>query len=192
MRKQLAVVAMTMAIATGWTAAALAQPPAAEKPAAPAAGAAMEIPKPPPENDVIKKSAGSWRCTGVGKGPDGSEMKYTSSWTVKPTMGGHWYAITYKRGKMGPLPGFDGNATVGFSTADKKYLLIGFDSFGGYINLSSADGATYTGQSGGMGKISPTKFSFTPGKDKKGEESDKLFDVVLEFGQGSSTENCKK
>ena len=195
MRKQLAAVAMMTVMATGWPAASQAQPPAGDKPAAaPAAAkpAAMEVPKPPPENDVIKKSVGSWRCTATGKGPEGQEMKYTSSWTVKPIMGGHWYAISYKRAKMGPVPGFDGNATVGFSTADKKYLLIGFDSFGGYINLSSPDGATYSGQSSGMGQLNPAKFSFSPGKDKKGEESDKLFDVTLEFGTGSSTENCKK
>ena len=36
------------------------------------------------------------------------------------------------------------------------------------------------------------KFSFSPGKDKKGEDSDKLFDVTLDFGIGGSTENCKK
>ena len=109
-------------------------------------------------------------------------MKYTSSWTVKPTLGGHWYAIIYKRSKMGPMPGFEGNATVGFNTAEKKYSFIGFDSFGGWINLSSPDGAAYSGQGGGMGKVTPVKFTFSPGKDKKGEESDKLFDVTMDFG----------
>ena len=193
MRKQLAVVAMFTV--TSWVAASSwAQPPAAEKPPAeakPAAGK-IEMPKPPPENDVIKKSAGTWRCTATGKGPEGQEMKYTSTWTVKPTLGGHWYGIVYKRSKMGPMPGFEGNATVGFNTAEKKYTFVGFDSTGGWINLSSPDGATYSGQGGGMGKVMPVKFTFVAGKDKKGEESDKLFDVTLDFGGGTSIENCKK
>ena len=58
-------------------------------------------------------------------------------------------------------------------------------------HLSSPDGAAYSGQ-GGMGKATPVKFTFSPGKDKKGEESDKLFDVTLDFGGATSTENCKK
>ena len=193
MRKQLAAVAMMTV--TCWAAASQAQAPAADKPAAAPAGAkppAMEVPKPPPENDVIKKSAGSWRCTGAAKGPEGQEMKYTSTWSVKPTMGGHWYALTYKRSKSGPMPAFEGQATVGYSTADKKYSMIGFDNWGGWINLSSTDGAVYTGQSADMGKATTAKFSFSPGKDKKGEDSDKLFDVTMEFGQGGATESCKK
>jgi hypothetical protein len=43
-----------------------------------------------------------------------------------------------------------------------------------------------------MGKVTPVKFTFSAGKDKKGEESDKLFDVTLDFGTFTSTENCKK
>jgi len=197
MTKQLVLVA-TMTV-TFWAASSQAQPPAGEKAAAPpapaAAGAkppAMEIPKPPPENDVIKKSAGNWRCTGMAKAPDGQEMKYTSTWTVKPLMGGHWYALTYKRAKAGPMPAFEGQGHIGFNTAEKKYSMVGFDNWGGWINLSSTDGATYSGQAADMGKSGSAKFSFSPGKDKKGEESDKLFDVTMEFPTGSSTESCKK
>jgi hypothetical protein len=193
MRKQLAVVAMFTV--TSWVAASSwAQPPATEKPPAEVkpAGGKVDMPKPPPENDVIKKSAGTWRCTATGKGPDGQEMKYTASWTVKPVLGGHWYAIVYKRSKMGPMPAFEGNAHVGYNTAEKKYSFIGFDNMGGWINLSSPDGAAYSGQGGGMGKVTPVKFTFAPGKDKKGEESDKLFDVTMDFGGAGGTENCKK
>jgi hypothetical protein len=43
-----------------------------------------------------------------------------------------------------------------------------------------------------MGHKSPVKFTFTAGKDKKGQDSDKLFDVTLDFGAGGSTESCKK
>jgi hypothetical protein len=197
MKKQLAVAAMMTAMS--WAASSQAQPPAGDKPMGDKmAGDKMEhaaagqAPKPAPENDVIKKSVGTWKCTAMGKGPDGTEMKYTTSWNVKPTMGGHWYAISYKRSKMGPMPAFEGSATVGYDTAQKKYTMIGFDSFGGWINLSSPDGANYSGQSGGMGKVGQAKFAFSPGKDKKGEDSDKLFDVTMDFGGPTMTENCKK
>jgi Protein of unknown function (DUF1579) len=164
-----------------------AKPAAAAKPAAP-----MEVPKPPPENDVIKKSVGTWKCEGTAKGPDGAEMKYKSTWTVKPALGGHWYTIVYKRSKMGPMPAFEGNAFVGYKTVDKKYVFVGFDSLGGWIDLTSTDGGAYAGEGSPAGKRGPVKFTFTPGKDKKGEESDKLFDVTLDFGVGSSQESCKK
>ena len=169
-------------------------PKEGEKPAGEAAAghAAPMVPKPAPENDVIKKSVGSWSCEGVAKGPEGQEMKFKSSWTVKPALGGHWYALVYKRAKMGPMPAFEGNATVGYNLAQKKYVFIGFDNMGGWINLSSSDGATYAGDGGPMNKVTPVKFTFTGGKDKKGEPSDKLFDLAMDFGVATSTESCKK
>ena len=196
MRNQIAAVATLTAAC--WISAANAQPAKPEAAKPPAEGAAapekapMGPPKPAPENDVIKKSVGSWTCEGSGKGPDGQEHKYKSTWTVKPTLGGHWFTVVYKRAKMGPLPPFEGNASVGFNTAEKKYVFVGFDNLGGWINLSSTDGAAYTGQGAPMGKTGPVKFTFNPGKDKKGEESDKAFDAVLDFGVGGSTESCKK
>jgi len=194
MTSKLAVVATLTTV--WWGAAAHAQEPkAGDKPAEPAAAgapAAAAAPKPAAENEVIKKSAGSWRCEGTAKAPDGQEHKYKSTWNVKPSLGGHWYALTYKRAKMGPVPGFEGNATVGFDDADKKYFFVGFDNMGGWINLSSSDGATFAGEGVPMGKKGPVKFSFTPGKDKKGQESDKLFDVTLDFGTTSASESCKK
>jgi hypothetical protein len=186
-----------------WVATAQAQPPkAADKPAAgqPAAGQPAaetaappgQAPKPAPENDVIKKSAGSWSCEGTTKGPDGMDKKYKSSWTVKSTLGGHWYAIVYKRAKMGPMPAFEGNATVGYNVAEKRYSFVGFDNMGSWIDLSSPDGAVYTGEGAPMGQKGMVKFSFSPGKDKKGQESDKLFDVTLDFGGQTASESCKK
>jgi hypothetical protein len=165
-----------------------AEKPAAEKPAPPTAP-----PKPAPENDVIKKSVGTWTCEGAVKMGDNPEAKYKSSWTVKSILGGHWYSIVYKRAKMGAGPAFEGNATVGFDAADKKYWLVGTDNMGGWINLTSTDGATYTGEGIPGGKKTPVKFVFTAGKDKKGQESDKLFDVTFEFtGMATSHESCKK
>jgi hypothetical protein len=191
-------IAVTTAAVMLWVGSASAQAPKADKPAdkAPAAGEAPAapppIPKPAPENDVIKKSAGTWTCEGVAKGPDGKEMKYKATWAVKPVLAGHWFAITYKRAKMGPMPAFEGNATVGYNVAEKKYSFIGFDNFGSWINLASTDGAVYTGEGAPMGHKGPAKFTFSAGKDKKGQESDKLFDVTLDFGAATSSENCKK
>src|SRR4051812_45944368 len=196
MRNQMAMTA-ALALLTASAAATAAEPPkpaeakpAAEKAAAPAAP--MTAPKPAPENDVIKKSVGNWTCEGTAKGPEGPEMKYKSSWAVKSILGGQWYSIVYKRSKMGPMPVFEGNATVGWSAADKKYWFVGFDSFGSWINLTSTDGASYAGEGVPMGKKTPTKFTFVAGKDKKGQESDKLFEVTPAFGTAPPHENCKK
>ena len=195
MRNQMAVMA-ALALLTGASSAlANADSKPAAEPAKPAAAEPAKPPmpsKPAPENDIFKKSVGTWSCEGTAKGPEGQEMKYKSTWTVKSVLGGHWHSIVYKRSKMGPMPPFEGNATVGYNVVEKKYVFIGFDSAGGWINLTSADAATYTGEGAPIGKKSPVKFSFTPGKDKKGEDSDKLFDVVLDFGVGGSKESCKK
>jgi hypothetical protein len=172
-----------------------AQPPKpaeapADKPAA--AGGPPAVPKPAVENEMIKKSAGTWSCTGATKTPDGKELAYKSSWTIKPSLGGHWYTIVYKRPKAGPMSAFEGNGTVGYRAADKKYVFIAFDNFGGWLDLSSADGAVYTGEGTANGPKGPVKFTFAGGKDKKGEESDKLFDVTLDFGAFMANESCKK
>jgi hypothetical protein len=167
-----------------------AKPAAADKAAAPTAP--MAPPKPAPENDMFKKSSGTWTCEGTAKGPEGPEAKYKATWTIKSTLGGHWYSVVYKRSKMGPMPSFEGNATIGYNVADKKYWFVGFDTLGGWINLTSTDNSVYTGEGSPMGHRSPVKFTFVPGKDKKGQESDKLFDVTLDFGMATSHENCKK
>jgi len=169
-----------------------AKPAAAAKPAEKAAAPTPPVPPTPaPENDVIKKSAGTWKCEGTVKSAEG-EAKYKSTWTIKTVLGGHWHSLVYKRAKMGPMPAFEGNATVGYNGADKKYSFVGFDSMGGWINLSSTDGATFSGEGSPSGKRGPVKFTFTPGKDKKGQESDKLFDVTLDLGIATSQESCKK
>ena len=201
MKIKMAVVAIaTMA---GWGASVHAQPPqAADKPAgsakppgeaaAPGGPAGFQAPKPAPENEVIKKSSGTWTCEGTAKTPDGQERKYKSTWAIKPALGGHWYSVVYKRAKVGPLPGFEGNATVGYNAAEKKYSFVGFDNLGGWVDLSSSDGSVFTGDGTPMGKKGPVKFTFTGGKDKKGQESDKLFDVTLDLGVAVSSESCKK
>ena len=169
--------------------------PAGAAPAAAAPAAAppkMEAPKPPAENDMFKKMAGNWRCDVTDKMPDGKEMKAKTTWAVKSVLGGQWYSVVYKRAKAGPAPAFEGNATLGYNTADKKYVMIGFDNMGGWINLSSTDGMAYAGEGLPMGKKGPMKISFAKGKDKKGAESDKLMDVTLDLGGMIGAETCKK
>jgi hypothetical protein len=170
--------------------------PAAAAPKADAAAAAnapkMEAPKPPAENDMFKKVAGTWRCDSISTGPDGKDMKVKTSWTWKNALGGQWYTVVYKRTKTGPSPAFEGNATMGYNGADKKYVFVGFDNMGGWINLSSADGMSYAGDGLPMGKKGTIKIAFAKGKDKKGEESDKMMSVSLDLGGHPVSETCKK
>jgi hypothetical protein len=193
MRKQMVVMVAVSMLAVSSRALAKAEPPPPEAKAGDKAAPPMAAPKPPAENDMFKKSSGTWTCEGTAKGPEGPEMKYKSTWTIKSILGGQWYSIVYKRAKSGPMPAFEGDANIGYNVAEKKYWMVGVDSLGGWINLTSTDNSVYTGDSGAMGKKTPTKFTFVPGKDKKGNDSDKLFDVTLEFnGMSSSHENCKK
>src|ERR1700733_5032385 len=151
-----------------------AKPAAAKADAAPKADAAaadapkMEAPKPPAENDMFKKVAGTWRCDSISTGPDGKDMKVKTTWTWKNVLGGQWYTVVYKRTKTGPSPAFEGNATMGYNGAEKKYVFVGFDNMGGWINLSSADGMAYAGDGLPMGKKGTIKIAFAKGKDKKG------------------------
>jgi Protein of unknown function (DUF1579) len=169
--------------------------PAAAAPAAPepaAAAAPMGPPKPAPENDMYKKWTGTWSCESNSKSPDGKDMKAKTTWTWKSVLGGHWYSVVYKRAKSGPMSAFEGNASMGFDAADKKYWFVGVDNMGGWINLSGVDGLSYAGEGLPQGKKGPMKISFAKGKDKKGAESDKLVDVTLDLGGMIVTEACKK
>jgi hypothetical protein len=173
-----------------------AKPAAAKADAAPKADAAatagapkkMEAPTPPAENDMFKKVAGTWRCDSISTGPDGKDMKVKTTWTWKNALGGQWYTVVYKRTKAGPVPAFEGNATMGYNGADKKYVFVGFDNMGGWINLSSADGMSYAGK-GNEGAI---KIAFAKGKDKKGEDNDKMMNVSLDLAGHPISETCKR
>ena len=166
--------------------------PAAAAPAPAAEPAKMEAPKPPAENDMFKKMTGTWHCDATSKTPDGKEMKVKTTWAWKSVLDGHWYSVVYKRAKSGPGPAFEGNGTIGYNVAEKKYVFIGFDNMGGWINLSATDGMSYAGEGLPMGKKGPMKNAFATGKDKKGVESDKLIDVSFDLGGMPATETCKK
>jgi hypothetical protein len=147
-------------------------PPAAAK--APPAAAPVAPPAPPPmpgkpaaEMDALKAGGLTAKCDGKMTGPDGKEIAYKSGWTGKMVLGGNWMEIDYKRSKVGPIPEFEGHAAMGWDAASKKYLMMGPDSYGGYINLASADGLTYEGTGTMMGQAAPMKFVFA--KDAKGK-----------------------
>jgi Protein of unknown function (DUF1579) len=164
--------------------------PVAAAPAAPPPK--MEAPKPPAENDMFKKVAGTWHCDSASKTPDGKDVKVKTTWTWKNVLGGQWYTVVYKRAKTGPVPAFEGNATAGYNGVEKKYVFIGFDNMGGWINLTSTNGMAYAGEGLPMGKKGTIKIAFAKGKDKKGQESDKLMDVTLDLGGMLVSETCKK
>ena len=128
----------------------------------------MEAPKPPAENDMFKKVAGTWHCDSISTGPDGKDMKVKTTWTWKSVLGGQWYSVVYKRAKTGPVPAFEGNATMGYNGADKKYVFVGFDNMGGWINLTSTDGMSYAGEGLPMGKKGPMKICLRQGQGQKG------------------------
>ena len=170
-----------------------AKPAAAKADAAATADAPkMEAPTPPAENDMFKKVAGTWRCDSISTGPDGKDMKVKTSWTWKKTLGGQWYTVVYKRTQTGPSPAFEGNATMGYNGAEKKYVFVGFDNMGGWINLSSADGMSFAGDGLPMGKKGTIKIAFAKGKDKKGEDNDKMMNVSLDLAGHPISETCKK
>jgi hypothetical protein len=196
MRNQMAVLAGIALLAASTQARAQApkaepSKPGAEKGAAPTPPAGPH--KPPPENESFKKAVGNWTCEGTAKGPDGQETKYKSSWAVKPILNGHWYSIVYKRTRAGSPNTFEGNVIAGFDVVEKKYTFEGFDNAGGWLKLTSTDNANFTGEGVPGGKRTPAKLTFTAGKDKQGNESDKLFEATIEFGTvASSHESCKK
>jgi hypothetical protein len=119
-------------------------------------------------------------------------MKFKTTWTWKSVLGGHWYTVVYKRAKTGPLPAFEGNGTLGYDGVNKRYTFAGVDNMGGWINLAATDGVSYAGDGVPMGKKAPVKISFAKGKDKKGQESDKMMDVTLDLGGQMVNESCKK
>src|SRR6185312_6746663 len=106
-------------------AAASAPPPAAPKPAA--------------ELDQLKVFEGSWRCEGKQPaGPFGPEQDYKSTLKGKKDIDNFWIAIEYdqKKSKTHPMP-IKARGFLGYDPAAKKYVSIGADNTGGWINESS-------------------------------------------------------
>jgi len=174
--------------------------PTAAAPASPAAAAAAApapaAPKPAAELDQLKLFEGSWRCEGKQPaGPFGPEQDYKSSFKAKKDIDNFWIAIEYdqKKSKAHPMP-IKARGFLGYDPTSKKYVTIGADNTGGWINESSpgweADKLVFTGD----GLAGGQKVSFRETYTKK---SDKEMTWSGEMKMGKDwvaigTDSCKK
>jgi hypothetical protein len=135
-----------------------------DKPAGP-----ITIPKPPAELDAVKDWLKGWNCNGS----NGLGEKITAKMTMKKELDGHWFSVTFDAAKTKMLPAFAGRAWFGIDPISKGWVLKGFDSYGGWIDLKSKDASatamTWEGEGVDMGKKLPVKFTMTlPDKKKLG------------------------
>jgi hypothetical protein len=146
----------------------------AAAPAAPApvAAAAPTAPKPATELDQLKLFEGNWRCEGKQPaGPFGPEHDYKSSFKAKKDIDNFWIAIEYdqKKSKAHPMP-IKARGFLGYDPAARKYVSVGADNTGGWINESSpgweADKLVFTGD----GSMGGQKVSFRETYTKKNEK----------------------
>jgi hypothetical protein len=183
-----------------------APPPAAApaKPAAPvpaAAPASPAMPPPPPpkpaaELDSLKYFEGSWKCEGKQPaGPFGPEHPYKSSFKMKKDVDNFWIALEYeqKKSKVHPTP-IKAKGFVGFDSAAKKFITIGVDNTGGWINESSSgwegDKLVFTGDGSMMGQ----KVSFRETYAKKSDK-ELLWTGEMKMGKdwiAVGNDDCKK
>lgn len=106
-------------------------------------------PKPAPENAALGPYAKNWTCDSKTHMPDGKEGHVKATFRVGSIANGFWLSANYDAKKTKDYLGFSGAGTIGWDAVQKKYLFIGFDSNGGWINLSSAspgDKITWTGE----------------------------------------------
>jgi hypothetical protein len=169
---------------------------AATAPAPAATAAAPAAPKPAAELDQLKVFEGSWRCEGKQPaGPFGPEQAYKSSFKGKKDIDNFWIAIQYdqRKSKAHPLP-IKARGFVGYDAAAKKYVSIGADNTGGWINESSpgweGDKLVFSGD----GSMGGQKVSFRETYTKKG---DKEMTWTGEMKMGKDwipvgTDDCKK
>ena len=182
MRNQLAVVAMLTV--TCWVATSQAQAPAADKPAAAPAGAAPAGGAQAAAGERRHQEVGRHLALhGHGQGSRRPGDEVHSTWTIKPTLGGHWYALTYKRSKIGPDAGVRGQRHRRLQHRREEVL---DDRLRQLRRLDQPQQhrrrRLQRPERRAWARSAPAKFSFAPGKDKKGEDSDKLFDVTMDFG----------
>ncbi|HXT97842.1 MAG TPA: DUF1579 family protein [Polyangia bacterium] len=174
--------------------------PGAAKPAAPtpaaAAAPAPVAPKPAPELDQLKMLETTWRCEGKQPaGAMGPEQTYKSTFKTKKDVDGFWLALEYtqKKSKTHPIA-ISAKGFVGYDPSIKKFVTIGVDNLGGWINETSpgweGDKLTFSGD----GQMGGQRVSFRETYTKKG---DKAMTWTGEMKMGKDwipvgTDECKK
>jgi hypothetical protein len=120
---------------------------AQEKKDQPPTGAAqaMPLPKPGPEQDLLKKDVGAWDAvveSWMGPGQAAPPSKGVSTSTLG--MGGLWLVTDFKSDFMG-MP-FIGHGVMGYDSTKKKYVGTWVDSMSFGLGLSEGtyDAATKT------------------------------------------------
>jgi hypothetical protein len=172
----------------------------AEAPA-PAAGGAppkMEAPKPYAELDQIKPLAGTWSCDGkVPAGPMGPahDTKATVSW--KWELDNFWLIGSREVKKTKEMPmAFMGHVTIGWDKSQNKFVFVGVDNMGGWINLTSTgwtgDKMAFEGES--LRRIGKVKTHLAFSKGKTPNELTAEFQAADEKGVMGPpmSESCKK
>ena len=85
----------------------------------PAAGAAMELPKPGPEHEILKKDEGVWDATVEATMAPGAPPAVSKGVeTVKATGGGLWYVSDFKSEMMGQP--FEGHGVTGYDRSRRS------------------------------------------------------------------------
>lgn len=151
-----------------WSSLALAQTPAADKPAAPPptdAKAPMAAPKPPAELQQLKDMVGTWKC-------DGKTTIAGKEMVSKMTARFNWDLDNYfvvaamdsPKSKDNPT-GYKSRATYGYDAGGKQFVAMGVDSMGGMSMLTSkgwdGDKMDWAGKTRAMGQEMDTKETIT-------------------------------
>jgi hypothetical protein len=156
----------------------------------------MQQPKPDPMlTDAFSGALGSWKCTGTWKGPDGKEMKTSSTMKFEKELKGFVYEATskYKGGKE--MPAMEMHMHWGMAPTEHKIMQTGFDTMGGsWMAMSDGwqgDTMKSEGNASMMGKSTKTRSTIT--RADKG----KTITIVDEMENAGSwmemgREECKK
>jgi Protein of unknown function (DUF1579) len=113
----------------------------AKAPAAPAASkepAMPPMPKPGPEQAILKRGEGVWEArVEMRMGPPGTPPEVSTGVETNTLVGGLWLITDYK-GSMAGTP-FQGHGTMGYDAALKKYVGIWVDSMSTSLSRSEGD-----------------------------------------------------
>jgi hypothetical protein len=165
---------------------------------APAAGTAMEMPKPAPEMEKLKMFMpdGEWKCEGNVQAP-GSNMphKVMAKVPMKSEMNGFWHMARYEESKTKDNPHPMANVTwYGYDMASKMFVRTSMNNMGGMEHLTSngpeGDKMTFTGDMMMGEKKMPSRVTF----EKKGSK-EMMMTMEMDMGGNwmkAADMTCKK